>query len=196
MKVSKKYDDIVTAAKKLFFKYGLKKVTIEEICVEAGVSKMTFYKFFPNKTEIAKKIIDEIYEQAITEFQTIMQDETLTVLDRANQWLETKKRSLGMASKDFISEIFMSKDTEIVEYLEAWNRKSTDISMEFIRDAQQKGWIRDEFNPLFLLIVIDKLNELSMDSRLPEVYGENISGVTYDITKLFLYGIMEDKNQE
>ena len=56
--MTKKEQDILIAGKKLFFKYGLKKVTIEEICAEANVSKMTFYKYFPNKTALVKKVFD------------------------------------------------------------------------------------------------------------------------------------------
>ena len=48
---SKKYQDIKKKGKELFWKYGTKRVTVEEICREAGVSKMTYYKFFKNKNE-------------------------------------------------------------------------------------------------------------------------------------------------
>jgi len=41
---NQKYNQIIDTSKKLFWKYGIKRVTIEEICREAGVSKMTFYK--------------------------------------------------------------------------------------------------------------------------------------------------------
>ncbi|RKY44359.1 MAG: TetR/AcrR family transcriptional regulator, partial [Candidatus Neomarinimicrobiota bacterium] len=40
----KKIDKIVETGKKLFYRYGIKKVSVEEICKEAGVSKATFYK--------------------------------------------------------------------------------------------------------------------------------------------------------
>lgn len=42
---------ILSAGKELFWKHGVKRVTVEEICVQASVSKMTFYKFFMNKRE-------------------------------------------------------------------------------------------------------------------------------------------------
>jgi len=55
-----KYQAIFKTGKVLFWKHGIKRVTIEEICTEADVSKMTFYKFFPNKIELAKKLIQQI----------------------------------------------------------------------------------------------------------------------------------------
>ena len=53
-------EEIVEAGRQLFFRYGLKKVTVTEICTGAGVSKMTFYKYFPNKQALAKTIMDGI----------------------------------------------------------------------------------------------------------------------------------------
>ena len=44
-----KYNQILTKGKELFWKYGIKRVAIEEICKQAHVSKMTFYKYFKNK---------------------------------------------------------------------------------------------------------------------------------------------------
>ena len=53
-KRSAKLQAILDAAKSLFWKHGIRRVTIEEICEVAGVSKMTYYKYFSNKTAIAK----------------------------------------------------------------------------------------------------------------------------------------------
>ncbi|MBN2410872.1 helix-turn-helix transcriptional regulator, partial [candidate division KSB1 bacterium] len=51
-------------AKELFFKYGIRRVTIEEICKKARVSKMTFYKFFQNKIELAIVMLKKLYDDA------------------------------------------------------------------------------------------------------------------------------------
>ena len=40
---NKKKQSIIKASRDLFMRYGIKRVTVEEICETAGVSKMTFY---------------------------------------------------------------------------------------------------------------------------------------------------------
>jgi AcrR family transcriptional regulator len=49
MKKQKKRIQITETAIRLFSQFGTKRVTIEEICRTAGVSKVTFYKHFKNK---------------------------------------------------------------------------------------------------------------------------------------------------
>ena len=59
---SKKYQHIVETAEELFFKHSVKRVSVEEICNKANVSKMTFYRYFSNKQELAEHIIHLMFE--------------------------------------------------------------------------------------------------------------------------------------
>lgn len=49
---TEKYSQIMTAAAALFAKQGYKKTTVDEIVIEAGVSKGLFYHYFKNKQEL------------------------------------------------------------------------------------------------------------------------------------------------
>lgn len=54
-----KGEQILNAAKKLFTNYGFKKVSMDEIASEAGVSKKTVYTYFSSKEELLKYCIKE-----------------------------------------------------------------------------------------------------------------------------------------
>ena len=68
---SPKYDQIIEAALELFRKHGFKKVTVEEICKNAEVSKMTFYKFFKNKPDLVDKVWENQFELGMQQFEEI-----------------------------------------------------------------------------------------------------------------------------
>ena len=71
-KDNKKFQDTVTTAKTLFWKHGIKRVTIEEICKEASVSKMTFYKFFQNKEALAEYLLVNAMNEWLNQYRAIM----------------------------------------------------------------------------------------------------------------------------
>jgi len=78
-----KQEQILSTGKELFWKYGFKRVTIEEICREAKVSKMTFYKYFPNKSKLAIVILDSIFDEGILKIRKLGEEH-----ENAGQTLE------------------------------------------------------------------------------------------------------------
>ncbi|MBN1768544.1 MAG: TetR/AcrR family transcriptional regulator, partial [Prolixibacteraceae bacterium] len=99
-KTNKKYNDILEAAQKLFWKFGFKKVTIEEICREGNVSKMTFYKHFDNKTELAKKVLDKVVSKAIDDF-SVLKNSATSSFELIEGMLKMKKDGIHEISKEF-----------------------------------------------------------------------------------------------
>ena len=63
-----KLRDILLAAKELFWKFGFKRVSVEEVCKEAQVSKMTFYKHFKNKIELVKSLYKLVSDEAMKKY--------------------------------------------------------------------------------------------------------------------------------
>lgn len=77
-----KEEIIVESARKLFNKYGYKRVSMDEIAKEAGVTKRTVYAYFSSKEDLLKyfineeiqnmkKLVDEIDEEDISFFDKI-----------------------------------------------------------------------------------------------------------------------------
>lgn len=54
-----KYEQIIETAKKLFTKYGYKRVSMDEIAKEANVTKKTIYSYFSSKEDLLKYFITE-----------------------------------------------------------------------------------------------------------------------------------------
>ena len=57
--MSEKKQDILTAAGKLFNEYGFVNVGVDKIISESQVAKMTFYKYFPSKSDLIEACLIE-----------------------------------------------------------------------------------------------------------------------------------------
>lgn len=49
-------------AKELFFKYGLKSVSLDDIAQTSHISKKTIYKFFDDKNAIVQKVVEDLVQ--------------------------------------------------------------------------------------------------------------------------------------
>jgi len=75
-------DKIITAAERLFWHHGIKKVTVDEIAVAAEIGKGTVYLHFESKEEIGIAIISR-YKQDVLEQQiALAKDTTVPILER------------------------------------------------------------------------------------------------------------------
>ncbi len=54
-----KEEQVINAARKLFNKYGFKRVSMDEIAKEARVTKKTIYSYFKSKEDLLKYFIEE-----------------------------------------------------------------------------------------------------------------------------------------
>ena len=69
--MSRKREQLIQAAEALFVKHGMRRVAVEEICRQAGVSKPTFYKYFENKAALARRIDELWIEEALQRIDEI-----------------------------------------------------------------------------------------------------------------------------
>ena len=51
-------DNIILISDRLFRRFGIRGVTIDDICSEGGISKKTVYLYFKDKHSVAKSSID------------------------------------------------------------------------------------------------------------------------------------------
>ena len=65
-------DRIVKGAEELFFKYGIKSVTMDDIAKHLAVSKKTIYQFFEDKNELVETLMTLKLKEDECEFKQIL----------------------------------------------------------------------------------------------------------------------------
>ena len=101
---SKKYISLIDTAKALFFKYGIKRITIEEICGESKVSKVTFYKYFNDKNDLIKTIREELTQTGFERFDEI-NGLPLSYPEKVEMMTTWRIQFFGSMKSEFIKEI-------------------------------------------------------------------------------------------
>lgn len=190
--MTKKENDIFEAAKRLFYKFGVKKVTIEEICEEADVSKMTFYKYFPNKIELAKVVIDDYYSSSLEKYEEMMRSD-IPAAEKIRWTIEQKLENAKSLDIEFITELYKYQDDAIKELLDAWQQRSIDIAEKWFVEMQQNGQIIKELSfPVFGLYT-KAIQEFAFNDETMKLFGTTHELASI-ITRLFMHGITENKD--
>lgn len=182
-----KYNDLLDASQKLFWKFGFKKVTIEEICRDAKVSKMTFYKHFDNKAEVAKKVIDRLVAKAIADF-TDLKNNASSSAELIEGMLKMKKEGIHEISKEFLTDFYADTDLGLAEYLQVKTGEVMVSMLADFKELQDRGLIRSDLNIQFYLYMANKLSTFMDDPYLLSL-NANPEDLIMEFTNLFAYGM-------
>jgi AcrR family transcriptional regulator len=188
MKDNPKYQSIFKTGKELFWKYGIKRVTIEEICKEAKVSKMTFYKFFPNKIELAKTILGDLMLSSMNKFDEIIARDML-FSEKLEAVFLLKIQAVNNFSKEFINDIYNNQELGLKAYLEDFTEQAKGQIIKFYSDAQAKGHIRKEVNIDFIMAYSSVMPQFMKDESLMGKYNKPIDFIL-EMMNLLFYGII------
>ena len=186
-----KYQAIMQSAKELFWKYGIKKVSVEDICLKAAVSKMTFYRFFNNKVELAKAIFDVIVSDSKRKFREVLQDDC-GIPEKITRMINMKLEGINDISKEFLMDLYKNPELGLREHVEKASEDSWNEIILYFRLAQRKGIFRKDIKPGFLLYFSKKMGEMVTDETLISRYGSPAELIR-ELTNFFVYGVAERK---
>jgi AcrR family transcriptional regulator len=190
-KTSRKYLQLMESARELFYRFGIRRVSVDEICGKAKISKMTFYKYFRGKSEIAIVVIDDIFQYVYSRFKVIPLDKKPlkeTLMDLF-QWEEELFRKIG---NEFLEDLIENNDPEISEYLIKANQKKNEIIRDILVKAQRKGQLNPGIKIDLLIYFIQNLRNLFNDKYIQELYPDR-SKLVLEIGSLISKGILTTK---
>ena len=186
-----KYEAILETANDLFWKHGIKRVTIEEICSEARVSKMTFYKYFPNKIELAKTLLQQVFEESMHKFNEILND-NLPFTEKINKIILLKFEAIKNISTEFINDLYKNQEYGLYQYMEEQKKQMLGLFVDFLIDAQHKGQIRKDIKIDFILTYINQGYSLFENKELVSKYDQP-QGLIMDFMNFMFYGLLPNE---
>ena len=152
--MSKKRDSLIATGERLFIKHGMRRVTVEEICRQAGVSKPTFYSHFENKSELARRIVELWLEEGIKRIDEI-QVAQIPFTAKLQQILDVRQEFAVRPGPEFFEDL-IRLDIDMSHILES--------VMGFFTHSQARGDIRGDVPPQVLLAAYNSLNSLQHDT--------------------------------
>ncbi len=183
-----KYNDILNTAANLFWKHGIRRVTVEEICREAGVSKMTFYRQFDNKSQLAFLVLKGILNTSREQYRNIMKQE-VGFPEKVKQIILLKHNSTNELSEELLNDIYRHPELGLKTHIEEFQQQMMKEVMNDMANAQKQGWIRQNLKLDFIVYMLNDLNKKMLDEQLVSKYG-NSQEMILELTNFFFYGIM------
>jgi AcrR family transcriptional regulator len=183
---------LLAAAKKLFWQHGIKRVSVEDICAGAGLSKMTFYRNFENKDAIAYELMRELTEAGQASFVEIMErPESLPV--RLQKVIKMKLEYSRGISDEFLHDLLRSEDPKFLKLLEAQHKQSREQLSHYIFESIGRAEIDQTVNVAFILFMVDDISLKMEDEAVIAIFPDPVDRIEH-LTRLLFFGISGRQN--
>jgi AcrR family transcriptional regulator len=186
---------IINKAKNLFFSYGLKSVSMDDLAKTAGISKKTIYQSVADKSELVHKVVEELvqeYKDALIQCGEKAQNAVHEVVLQADITVKT------MAPVNFcffyeLEKFFPATWDIIVNHRHQ-------IMLPFIANNLERG-IREDFyrNDLQSSFLADMRLQQITTAFNPQAFSNKVwdtQKLMNQFTEFYLYGIANNKGKK
>ncbi len=146
-------DRIIERSGKLFFQYGFKRVTMDDIAHSLGMSKKTIYQLLPGKDALVETFITRMMESKLAEASRLFRDEDDIVVS-TTRLLRFMQERMAFISPAMVGDMQR-------HYPHLWDRIN-ERRMRLLRrylgrieEAQQQGLIRPDVNPRVMVRMVE-----------------------------------------
>lgn len=140
-----KKDQVIESARDLFYKYGYKKVSMDDIAQKSNVTKKTIYTYFKDKDDLFSLFIEEELDKLKTKIEKEKKDKSLIdcipkiifhIFNFRENSLLIKNLIIESNKNDKIFKFLNSYDKGIINYIE--ENIKLEISNNQIRNCNSK----------------------------------------------------------
>ena len=184
-------EKIMAAARDLFWKHGFRRVSIDEICRNAGISRMTYYRYFQNKTDLAKLVLKKVVDEGYDKFLSILAGED-SPEEKIGKILSLKFDGTHEVSREFLNDFYFDKSSDLHAYIQEISSETWKKIIGVIEDSKRKGIFREDLNPSFFYIISQKIAEMLSDPQVLKLFNSP-QEMIMESARLLIYGITPRK---
>lgn len=188
-------ETLLKSAKDLFYKYGVKSVSMDDLARLLGISKKTIYTFIENKKELVRCVISLFIDEekkAIEEINKTSEnavDEMTSIARYVLKSLESVKPTLSYDLKKYHPDSWKMIEQDHFEHIRKTIKKNIERGIE-------EGYYRDTVDPhLYSLFYIGLSRSM--------VHPDAVAGQHYKLSEVYeniiiyhLHGIMNTKGKK
>jgi TetR/AcrR family transcriptional regulator, cholesterol catabolism regulator len=188
-------DRILQGAEELFFKYGIKSITMDDIAKHLAISKKTIYHYFDDKNAVVETLMKEKLKEDECEFEEIQKESENVVVEVFNLMKQ-------------MSAMFSKINPNIFYDLQKYHPKAWKMFLEFKEDCMSKmvekaiakgikdKLVREDVNPKIMAKL--RIEEVVMGMN-PDIFPPDkfkIVDVQLALIEHFLHGICTIKGHK
>ncbi|MFC2101580.1 TetR/AcrR family transcriptional regulator [Bacteroidota bacterium] len=186
---------IIPKVYKLYQRYGIKSVTMDDVAQHLGISKKTLYEFFADKEDLVKQVLLWDYDTKLDLFLEIEKknlnaiEELFEVYQMIKELFKDYNPSVEYDVKKYYPALFS-------QFRDVKRSRMYELSMKNMNKGKKEGFYRSDLNASILARLHVFRVENIIESELFSVEELTSISVFHEIFVYHLNGILSDSGRE
>jgi|WetSurMetagenome_2_1015567.scaffolds.fasta_scaffold94009_3 AcrR family transcriptional regulator len=184
-------EKILHSALTLFSTMGIGNTSMNDIAYQAGVTRVTVYRYFPNKEELVQAAflrVEQVFQDALVNIKTDPNPDMEIIFNSIGEGLSTLPTANEYSRFQELKRLYPNVYTSVQEIR---NSELNDLFDCFFSLAEQKGILRAGLNRSLAQAAFLELTLNLFDRPAFKSVGLSGADLYRAMTNLFLYGVLK-----
>ena len=183
-------DRIIEKAGELFFQYGIKNISMDELASSLGMSKRTIYENFKDKEDILRSLILKLGDERNKIFKGFL-EKGLNDVEIFINVIEIQKK-MPVSNAKFLQDIYKYYPNTAM-LMQKKIEKDNEFLREFLLTGIGQGYIRDDLNVEVTAFLVEQSTYTYIRASYMEKPPFSFSELFYTMMIDFVRGIYTEK---
>ena len=185
--------NIIKTAGEMFFRLGIRSVSIDDICHELGMSKKTFYVYFASKDELVAQLLHANVAYIAGKMEELMLlKDFRKLVGRFIKHQEAEKNDVRRVPQLYDLKKYYPR--QFAEFQEECFKTQKEYLMAYLEQGQQEGLVRANLNIELTATLFAKIHSDAIrDFEVIEAHGHNMHQLGHTAMDIFVRGVLSEE---
>lgn len=194
MEITEVQREILKHAGDLFFRYGIKSVSIDDICREMAMSKKTFYQHFSTKDELVEAMLNRNFEKMDSCLRETLEGKPFAKLIEGFVSYQQSSREDLRRVPTLVYDLQKYYPSQFASFqLRTFESQKQVLTSVFLRGIEE-GYVRENIDVDLTAIFFAKVhNDAIRDIELLQTHDINVGQISRQALEIMVRGILTRK---
>ena len=185
---------IIKTAGEMFFRLGIRSVSIDDICRELGMSKKTFYVYFDSKDELIEQMLQANIDYITAKMQKLLELEDFRQLVKAFLKHQEAEKNDVRRVPQLVYDLKKYYPRQFEDFQVKCFEMQKSYLKRYLEQGVQAGLVRANLNIELTAVLFAKIhNDAIRDFEVIEAHNHNMHQLAHTAMDVFVRGILSEE---
>ena len=190
-------NNIIKTAGDMFFRLGIRSVSIDDICHELGMSKKTFYVYFASKDELVEQLLQANINYMASKMESLLKTgDFKQLVAKFIKHQEAEKNDVRRVPQ-LVYDLKKYYPRQFAQFQVNCFKTQKEYIRRYLEMGQKAGLVRANLNIELVAVLFAKIHSDAIrDFEEIEGHGHNMHQLGHTAMDVFVRGVLSEEGLE